>query len=354
MKRETIRLTQLSHGGGCGCKIAPAVLDKLIGKLPRRHTEPALLVGMETHDDAAVYRLNGRQAVVATTDFFMPIVDDPFDFGRIAAANALSDIYAMGGRPLFALAIVGMPVGRLAVGTIRAVLAGGAAACEAAGIAVAGGHSIDAPEPIYGLAAIGCIDPAHVKRNDEAEEGDVLILGKPLGVGILSAALKSGDLNAEGYAQLLAVTIQLNRIGTELAEIDGVHAMTDVTGFGLLGHLLELCRGSGLVAALDVDRVPVLPAARLLAVGGLKTGAAIRNWQGYGHQVTLSASLTQWQRNVLCDPQTNGGLLVSCAPDEAARVVRLFRDRGYGAADVIGSMRAAADADVAASCCIVP
>ena len=247
-----IRLTQYSHGGGCGCKIAPAVLSRMLAKLPQAAMFPDLLVGLGSSDDAAVYRLNDTQAIIATTDFFMPIVDDAYDFGRIAATNALSDVYAMGGLPILALAVVGMPIDKLPLETIQQIMAGGASVCEAAGIPIAGGHSIDSPEPIYGLVALGIVHPDKVKRNDKAQAGDVLVLGKPLGVGVLSAALKKGELDAEGYRQMMAVTTQLNRTGAALADMDGVHAMTDVTGFALLGHLLEICRGSQLAA---MDRV---------------------------------------------------------------------------------------------------
>jgi selenide,water dikinase len=338
MDKVVIRLTSLSHGGGCGCKIAPAVLSEMLSKLPRQLAAPALMVGTESGDDAAVYRINDRQALVATTDFFMPIVDDGFDFGRIAATNALSDVYAVGGQPLLALAVVGMPVDKLPVETVQEILAGGTAACEAAGIPIAGGHSIDAPEPIYGLVAIGLVDPDRVKRNDTARAGDVLILGKALGIGILSAAMKQGALDREGYAELIETTTQLNSVGADLAEIDGVHAMTDVTGFGLLGHLLEVCRGSGGAARLEAESIPILARAGELARQGLNTGAAGRNWASYGHEVTMPGELPEWQRNLLVDPQTSGGLLVSCDPADVAQVMDLFHDQGYASAAAIGAM----------------
>ncbi len=338
MDEGAIRLTRFSHGGGCGCKIAPGVLDEILAKLPGGFADADLLVGTESSDDAAVYRINDRQAMVATTDFFMPIVDDAFDFGRIAASNALSDVYAVGGRPVLALAIVGMPLDKMPLETIQNILAGGAAACAAAGIAIAGGHSIDSPEPIYGLAVIGLVDPDHIKRNNSARAGDVLILGKALGIGILSAAMKGGTLDEQGYGEMIETTTQLNSIGADLAESGAVHAMTDVTGFGLLGHLLEVCRGSGLAARLEVDRLPVLPAARALAMGGLNTGAAGRNWASYGHEVTLPGVLPEWQRNILADPQTSGGLLVTCPAAEAERVLALFHDQGYRHAVVIGAL----------------
>jgi selenide,water dikinase len=338
MERAPLKLTSLSHGGGCGCKIAPAALREILAGLPRQIADDNLLVGMETSDDAAVYRIDDSQALVATTDFFMPIVDDPFDFGRIAAVNALSDIYAVGGRPILALAVVGMPVDTLPVATIREILAGGSDACKAAGIAVAGGHSIDAPEPIYGLAAIGLVKPEAVKRNDRAKAGDALILGKPLGVGILSAALQKDELDASGYAEMLETTTKLNTVGMELAEMAEVHAMTDVTGFGLLGHLLEMCRGSGLAAAVDFSAVPILPHARALAIDGYSTGAADRNWRSFGDHVSLSDGASGWRRSLLCDPQTSGGLLVSCAPEAAERVLSAFHEQGFAGAAVIGTM----------------
>ena len=262
---QDVRLTELAHGGGCGCKLSPAVLEEILRRMPVPVRHPDLLVGTETGDDAAVYRLNESQALIATTDFFMPIVDDPFAFGRIAATNALSDVYAMGGSPILALAVVGMPVGRIPVPMVQAILAGGASVCAAAGIAVAGGHSIDAPEPIYGLVALGLVHPEKVLRNSGARAGDALILTKPLGVGICSAALKKGALDAGPYRAMLETTTQLNAIGAELPDIEGVHAVTDVTGFGLLGHALEMCRGSGLARA---DRL----ARRAVAGGGRGTG----------------------------------------------------------------------------------
>ena len=334
-----IRLTQYSHGGGCGCKIAPSVLSQILSGLPQVGMFPDLLVGLESSDDAAVYRLNDTQAIIATTDFFMPIVDDAYDFGCIAATNALSDIYAMGGQPLLALAVVGMPIDKLPVETIQQIMAGGAAVCQSAGIPIAGGHSIDSPEPIYGLVAIGIVHPDKVKRNDQAQAGDVLILGKPLGIGVLSAALKKGELTAEGYRQMVDVTTQLNRTGTALADIAGVHAMTDVTGFALLGHLLEICRGSQLQAQIEFNRIPFIDIALQLAQDGYATGAAARNWASYDAHVTLDENIAEWQRKLLCDPQTSGGLLVSCAPECADAVLAAFNADGFSRAAVIGSMQ---------------
>ena len=332
------RLTSLSHGGGCGCKIAPAVLAELLRTAAAPLPCAALLVGRETGDDAAVYRLNDAQAVVATTDFFMPIVDEPFDYGRISATNALSDIYAMGATPLFALAIVGMPLKVLSSVVIREVLRGGESVCAAAGIPVAGGHSIDSLEPIYGLAAIGVVAPQDLKRNSEARAGDALVLGKPLGVGVLAAALKSGRLGATGYATLIETTTRLNRAGAGLARVPGVHAMTDVTGFGLLGHLLGMCRGAGLGAELAMAAVPLLPGVNELAGAGVVSGAAARNWAAYRDAVTLGAPLGALARDLLCDPQTSGGLLVACSDAAVPAVLAEFRSGDCAEATVIGRM----------------
>jgi selenide,water dikinase len=334
----SIRLTELSHGGGCGCKIAPSVLQDILSQSPAMTGFADLLVGTESSDDAAVYRLNDSQAIVATTDFFMPIVDDPYDFGRIAATNALSDIYAMGGKPLFALAIVGMPVGKLPTEVIRQILAGGDAICGAAGIPIAGGHSIDAPEPIYGLVGIGVVHPDKVKRNDQARAGDVLILAKPLGIGVFADAMKKGKLSEEGYAQMLSSTTQLNTPGIKLAELPEVHAMTDVTGFGLLGHLLEITRGSRLSAELSFADVPVHPLALELAKAGFSPGASERNWASYGHEVRLPEGMAEWQRKMLCDPQTSGGLLVACDEEAVPTVLAEMSRQGFSKARVVGQL----------------
>ena len=332
------RLTSLSHGGGCGCKIAPGVLSEILRDTARLPMPPELLVGIETADDAAVYRLNDEQALIATTDFFMPIVDDPYDFGRIAATNAISDVYAMGGRPIMALALVGMPLNVLSTATIGRILAGGESVCREAGIPVAGGHSIDSVEPIYGLVALGLVHPARIKRNADAQPGDVLVLGKPLGVGVLSAALKKNVLDAAGYARMIATTTQLNTPGPELAALPAVHAMTDVTGFGLAGHALELARGAGLQVRIEWSRVPLLPGVRELAVQGMVTGASGRNWAGYGASVELAEGLAPADQALLCDPQTSGGLLVSCSPQAAGEVLSVFQRHGFGAASVIGAV----------------
>jgi selenide, water dikinase len=339
---ERIRLTEFSHGGGCGCKIAPAVLAEMLASTPIRNLPAELLVGSETSDDAAVYRLNDTQALVATTDFFSPVVDDPFDFGRIAATNAISDVYAMGARPIMALALVGMPLDKLPVSVIRKVLEGGESICAQAGIPVAGGHSIDTLEPIYGLVALGLVHPEKVKRNSTAREGDVLILGKPLGIGILSAALKKGKLSASGYRQMIEWTTKLNTPGEALAAMPSVHALTDVTGFGLAGHLLEICRGSRLSAEVDFSSIPIIGEALDWVKQGVATGASTRNWAGYGHDVALSRELSgqEWQQKVLTDPQTSGGLLVACAPDSQKEVLSEFKQRGFGEASVIGRLRA--------------
>jgi selenide,water dikinase len=333
-----IRLTSFSHGGGCGCKIAPGVLADILQRSSGFPIPKALMVGIETADDAAVYRLNDTQALIATTDFFMPIVDDPFDFGRIAATNALSDVYAMGGTPIMALALVGMPIDKLPLDIIGNILRGGESICAAAGIPVAGGHTIDCVEPIYGLVALGLVHPDKVKRNASAKAGDKLVLGKPLGVGVFSAALKKNALDANGYAALLASTTKLNTPGKILADIDGVHAMTDVTGFGLLGHLMEMVRGASLHAHLNMSDVPLLPNARQMAELGYITGASQRNWAGYGNGVTLNSGITDAERALLTDPQTSGGLLVACSPEEAEHVIAVFRREGFAAASVIGEM----------------
>ena len=332
------RLTSLSHGGGCGCKIAPGVLSQILRGTASMPIPPELLVGIETSDDAAVYRLSDDQALVATTDFFMPIVDDPHHFGQIAATNAISDVYAMGARPIMALAIVAMPINVLSHETIGAVLEGGASICRAAGIPIAGGHTIDSVEAIYGLVAMGLVHPDHVKHNAGARAGDVLVLGKPLGVGIMSAALKKQALGEDGYAQMIASTTRLNTPGPDLAAMEGVHAITDVTGFGLAGHGLEMARGSGLTARIDWAAVPMLPGVRDLAARGNITGASGRNWAAYGHEVRLGGGIDEIDRALLTDPQTSGGLLVACASDAVDAVLAVFRRHGFDGAAVIGAM----------------
>ncbi len=330
------RLTSLSHGGGCGCKIAPGLLSEILKGTTGFPVPKELLVGIETADDAAVYQLNDEQALIATTDFFMPIVDDPFDFGRIAATNAISDVYAMGGRPIMALALVGMPINVLSTATIGRVLEGGASVCRAAGIPIAGGHTIDSVEAIYGLVALGLIHPKRVKRNADARPGDVLVLGKPLGVGVMSAALKKGLLGDEGYAQMIANTTQLNTPGPDLADLPGVHAITDVTGFGLAGHALEMARGARCEVQIDWQSVPLLTGVRALAADGHITGASGRNWAGYGGDVHLPSSLAAEDQALLTDPQTSGGLLVACEPAALDAVLAVFRQHGFAHAAVVG------------------
>jgi selenide,water dikinase len=335
-----IKLTSFSHGGGCGCKIAPGVLAEILKNSTGFPVPKELMVGIETADDAAVYKLNDEQALIATTDFFMPIVDDPFDFGRIAATNAISDVYAMGGTPIMALALVGMPINKLPLETIGQIIKGGEAICAEAGIPIAGGHTIDSVEPIYGLVVMGLVHPSKVKRNADARDGDVLILGKPLGVGVLSAALKKDVLGADGYAAMIDNTTKLNKPGIELAKMEGVHALTDVTGFGLLGHLLELARGAKLKAQLEMASIPLLPGVLQLAHDGFFTGASGRNWEAYGKEVELGADITPAQQALLTDPQTSGGLLVSCDAGSVDQVLALFAAGGFGHAAVIGKMQA--------------
>jgi selenide,water dikinase len=336
---DPLRLTQFSHGGGCGCKIAPALLQQIIAKGGTSSLPAALLVGIETSDDAAVYRLNDDQAIVATTDFFMPIVDDPYDFGRIAATNAISDVYAMGGTPIMALALVGMPIDKLPVEVIRRILDGGESICTEARIPIAGGHTIDSVEPIYGLVVMGLVHPDQIKTNRGARAGDVLVLGKPLGVGVLSAAVKKNKIDGPGYRELMASTTKLNTPGRRLSGLPGVHAMTDVTGFGLLGHLLPMCRAAKLRADVAMNRVPLLPRVEMMAAEGFVTGASARNWASYGEEVVLGAAITPAQKNLLTDPQTSGGLLVSCAPETTDEVLSIFRSEGFDRAAVIGELR---------------
>lgn len=334
------RLTSLAHGGGCGCKLAPSVLRDILATMPASAAFANLMVGTETSDDAAVWRLNDEQALVATTDFFMPVVDDPFEFGRIAATNALSDIYAMGATPILALAIVGMPIDAMPVEMIRQILAGGASVCAKAGVPVAGGHSIDSKEPIYGLVALGLVHPDKLLTNRTGRVGDVLILTKPLGVGVFSAALKQNRLDEAGYAALIASTTQLNLLGKDLGKVPGVHALTDVTGFGLLGHALEMARGAGLSVEIDAAAVPLLTGVEALAKDGVRTGAATRNWASYGEAVTLPLGFESWRRDLLCDPQTSGGLLIAVDAQAAPAVLVMAREAGFGASAVVGRLKA--------------
>lgn len=334
------RLTSLSHGGGCGCKIAPGILSEILKNSSNLPIPPELLVGIETADDAAVYLLNENQALIATTDFFMPIVDDPYDFGRIAATNAISDVYAMGGTPIFALGLVGMPINVLPIETIGAILRGGQDVCRDAGIPIAGGHTIDSIEPIYGLVVLGLVHPSRVKKNSGAKVGDVLILSKSLGVGVLSAALKKEILPPEGYAKMIALTTQLNKPGIALAKLSGVNALTDITGFGLAGHTLELARGAKVQMNIDWARLPLVDGVLELAAQGCVTGASGRNWESYGAEVTLPTTFDESKKALLSDPQTSGGLLVSCSADTAAEVLAIFHAEGFADAAVIGEVTA--------------
>jgi selenide, water dikinase len=346
MDGEPIRLSTLAHGGGCGCKLDPAVLRGLLAAQPMAGPFERLLVGNETSDDAAVWALDDGTCVIATTDFFMPMVDDPFDFGRIAATNAISDVYAMGGRPIMALAILGMPVGKIPPEMVAQILKGGASLCAEAGIPIAGGHSIDTLEPIYGLAVIGTCRREEVRRNADARPGDVLILTKPIGVGIYSAAIKRQALPEGGYADFIATTTRLNRVGIELAKEASVHALTDVTGFGLLGHGLELARGAGVRLVIEADAVPLLPEAAPLARDGFVTGASHRNWSAFGEAVSLPDAYPDWRRHLLTDPQTSGGLLVACAADEADTILSRIREAGFAQAAVVGRVEEAGTAGI--------
>ncbi|MGP2494004.1 selenide, water dikinase SelD [Mesorhizobium sp. PUT5] len=343
-----IRLSTLAHGGGCGCKLSPAVLQSLLAEPPAAHPFRRLLVGTETGDDAAVWQTDDENCVIATTDFFMPMVDDPVDFGRIAATNAISDVYAMGGTPVMALAILGMPVDKMPVETIRNILRGGAGICAEAGIPVAGGHSIDAPEPIYGLAVIGTGKVANLRRNSGARAGDALILSKALGVGIYSAAFRKEKLDAAAYAEMMASVTLLNRVGADLGREADVHAVTDVTGFGILGHALEMARGSNAGIALRYGDLPFFERAEALAEQGFVTGASNRNWASFGESVRLPPDLPLWKRHLLTDPQTSGGLLVSCEPGRAADILRMIRHSGCPAATIVGTVTSQGGVTVAA------
>lgn len=339
MNAPAIQLTRLAHGGGCGCKLAPSVLQQLLAREPAAAPYRQLLVGTETGDDAAVWQVDDDLCILATTDFFMPVVDDAYDFGRIASTNAISDIYAMGGRPIMALAILGMPLDKMPVDVVRNILKGGEAVCAAAGIPVAGGHSIDTPEPIFGQAVIGICRPEQVRRNSGARDGDALILTKAIGVGIYSAALRKGALSDDAYSEMIASTTLLNRVGANLADDPAIHAMTDVTGFGLLGHGLEMARGASRSFVFHWSDVPFLNEAPHLVRQGHVTGASRRNWSSYGEAVSLPADLEEWKRHLLTDPQTSGGLLVACAPERADDVLRRIVAAGYPSARMVGQVR---------------
>ncbi len=336
---DQIRLTQYSHGAGCGCKIAPAVLDQILHSTLPQPSYDNLLVGNGSRDDAAVYRLPGGpagQCVISTTDFFMPIVDDAYDFGRIASANAISDVYAMGGHPLLAIAVLGWPVDKLGPEVAARVLEGARAICAEAGIPLAGGHSIDAPEPIFGLAVTGLVEEKNLKRNDTATAGSRLYLTKPLGVGMLTTAQKRGILRPEDEHIAPQSMMQLNKIGADLGRLAEVTALTDITGFGLLGHLSEVCEGSQLTAEIDFARIPRLAAAEAYRAQGAIPGGTVRNFQSYGHKV---GPLTDEQKHWLCDPQTSGGLLVCVAPGGEAAVEAVFARHGL-ALEIFGQLRA--------------
>jgi selenide,water dikinase len=336
MNVPQVRLTSLAHGGGCGCKLAPSVLRQLLSGHPTVNPYKQLIVGVETGDDAAVWKQEDGTCIIATTDFFMPMVDDPHDFGRIAATNAISDIYAMGGTPIMALAILGMPLEKIAPETVRMILEGGREICASAGIPIAGGHSIDCPEPVYGLAVIGTCRAENIRRNADARPGDTLILTKPIGVGIYSAAIKKDKLPDGGYADMIATTTRLNKVGAKLGENPAVHAMTDVTGFGVLGHALEVARGSKASLVIDMSALPFLKEASQLAQQGCITGASHRNWASYGTGVILPPDCADWQRHLLTDPQTSGGLLISCDAAEAPDVLQTIRNEGYVEARIVG------------------
>ena len=317
MTAPAIRLTQYSHGAGCGCKISPKVLETILHSEHAKFVDPNLLVGNETRDDAAVYDIGNGVGIISTTDFFMPIVDDPFDFGRIAATNAISDIYAMGGKPIMAIAILGWPVDKLAPEIAQQVIEGGRFVCQQAGISLAGGHSIDAPEPIFGLAVTGMVSTDRVKKNSAAQAGCKLYLTKPLGIGVLTTAEKKSKLRPEHQGVATETMCQLNKLGADFADIAGVTAMTDVTGFGLLGHLSEICQGSGLQATVWFDQIPKLPDVEIYINEGCVPGGTGRNFESYGH---LVGEMTDLQRKLLCDPQTSGGLLLAVLPEAEAQI----------------------------------
>ena len=339
---RSVRLTRLASGGGCGCKIAPAILREMLAQVGPGVTPPELLIDARNADDSAVWKISPECAILATADFFPPVADIPEHFGKIAATNALSDIYAMGGTPLFALALVAMPAA-LSAGEIAEILKGGADACAAAGVPVAGGHSIAAAEPVYGLAVIGRAHPERILANAGARAGDALILGKPLGIGILAAALQKEILSPDAYAQMLAQTTLLNKAGPELAALPGARAMTDVTGFGLLGHLLEMCRASRVAAEVNFAKIPLISHAVDLAKNGVAAGASARNWTSFGDEVALPPEIADWQKTVLTDPQTSGGLLFSCDANSADSALEIFRRHGCENAAVIGKMKAVDD-----------
>jgi len=322
---STIQLTQFSHGAGCGCKIAPAVLDEILKTSIPQQPDARLLVGNDSRDDAAVYDLGDGRALISTTDFFMPIVDDPYDFGRIASANAISDVYAMGGTPAVAIAILGWPVDKIPTEVAAHVLEGSRAVCAEAGIVLGGGHSIDSPEPIFGLAVTGLIETAQLKRNDRGQAGDLLYLTKPLGIGAISTAQKRGIVQSEDLERIVNLMTTLNKPGQTFSRLRYVHAMTDVTGFGLLGHLSEMARGSGCSAEVWFDAVPRIASAETYIAAGAVPGGTKRNWASYGHHIV---DLDEPRRFLLCDPQTSGGLLVAVDPGHQADFEAEMKDLG--------------------------
>jgi selenide, water dikinase len=344
MDNAPVRLTQFSHGGGCGCKIAPKVLEEILGSDTQSPTPGKLLVGNSSKDDAAVYDLGNGTALIATTDFFTPIVDDAFAFGQIASANAISDVYAMGGQPILAIAILGWPVEKLPAAVAQQVIEGSKKICAEAGIPLAGGHSIDSPEPIFGLAVNGLVDISHLKQNNTAREGDALFLTKPLGVGILTTAQKRGVLKPGHAEALLKQLATLNKIGAALGKIKGVHAMTDVTGFGLLGHLIEMAEGSGLTAEIHYNALPILDSCREYLAQKIMPDATYRNWNSYSSKVAFGAGVNVMEAfNILPDPQTNGGLLISVSPGSVGDVAELFAANNIAFSEPVGRMTSGAE-----------
>ena len=342
---ETVRLTQFSHGGGCGCKIAPAVLSSILQSSVQAPEYKNLLVGNASNDDAAAYDLGNGTALISTTDFFMPIVDDAFAFGKIASANSISDVYAMGGKPIMAIAILGWPIEKIPASVAQQVLEGARSICLEAGIPLAGGHSIDSPEPIFGLAVTGLVDIANLKRNNTAEENDILFITKPLGVGIMATAQKREKLSAEHLQLLMKQLSTLNKAGEALGKIAGVHAMTDVTGFGLIGHLTEMAEGSGLSAEIKYADLPILEAALEYQKQKIGPGATARNWKSYSDKISIAPEIDETEAlQLLPDPQTNGGLLIAVAPESVQEVITVFESFGLAAyAKPIGQMKKQSD-----------
>ena len=326
LKNETVRLTEYSHGQGCGCKISPKTLDAILESSIVEINDPSLLVGKNDRDDAAVYDLGNGEAIISTTDFFMPIVDDPFTFGRIAATNAISDVYAMGGTPMMAISIFGWPIEKLSTEIAREVIDGGRSVCRDAGIVLAGGHSIDSPEPIFGLAVTGRVQIPYLKQNSNARVGDKIFLTKPIGIGILTTAQKQNKIMDEDMVRAINTMCQLNSVGPKVAKINGVNAITDVTGFGLAGHLLEVCIGSNVGAKVDYDNIPILPNITKYLDQGCSPGGARRNFESYGSNIN---KLSPHMRSIVCDPQTSGGLLISVSKPAESEFKELISDSGF-------------------------